>query len=143
MRYMVDTNTFIYLCNHDYDKLDRNVMSVLDNFENNFIISSESIREISLLIRKKIIGVEMWRTYADVKSSLEGFGMEIRYVDETHLKIFYSLEYAPGHNDPFDLMIVAQAIAEKLPLISSDTDFPFYTRQGLDLFQNFNRKKRR
>jgi PIN domain nuclease of toxin-antitoxin system len=30
------------------------------------------------------------------------------------------------HKDPFDRIIIAQAMGRKLPVISSDTKFPFY-----------------
>ena len=41
-----------------------------------------------------------------------------------------------GHNDPFDHIIIAQAIAEQICLISADRRFPFYKLQGLDLMEN-------
>lgn len=45
---------------------------------------------------------------------------------------------AQGHKDPSDHVIIAHAITEHLPLISSDTRFEFYRKQGLDLI--FNQK---
>ena len=42
------------------------------------------------------------------------------------------------HKDPSDHVIIAHAITENLPLISSDTRFDFYRSQGLDLI--FNKK---
>ena len=143
MRYMIDTNTFVYLCKRDFDEIDNDILTEFENYENTFIISSESVREISLLIRGGKIDFRLWRDYADVESSVNEHGFEVRYVDKSHIKTFYGLEFAPGHRDPFDLMIVAQAITEKLTLISSDTDFPFYTKQGLYLKQNFRSRKRR
>ncbi|MBR1546426.1 MAG: hypothetical protein IJ633_06500 [Prevotella sp.] len=43
---------------------------------------------------------------------------------------------AQGHKDPSDHVIISHAITEKLPLVSSDTRFPFYKKQGLDLILN-------
>jgi PIN domain nuclease of toxin-antitoxin system len=40
------------------------------------------------------------------------------------------------HKDPSDHLIIAHSITEKLPLISSDQRFPYYTEQGLDLIFN-------
>ena len=40
------------------------------------------------------------------------------------------------HKDPFDHIIIAQAISHKMTLISSDTKFPFYRKQGLRLIEN-------
>ena len=45
---------------------------------------------------------------------------------------------AQGHKDPSDHIIIAHAIAERMPLISSDSRFEFYRSQGLDLI--FNKK---
>ena len=41
------------------------------------------------------------------------------------------------HNDPFDHIIIAQAISHKMTLVSSDTKVPFYRKQGLRLVENF------
>ncbi len=41
-----------------------------------------------------------------------------------------------SHRDPNDRLIIAQAITEKMPLISNDTKFPKYTRFGLDFIPN-------
>ena len=43
---------------------------------------------------------------------------------------------AQEHKDPFDHIIIAQAISHKMMLVSSDTKFPFYRKQGLRLIEN-------
>ena len=40
------------------------------------------------------------------------------------------------HKDPFDHIIISQAISHKMSLVSSDTKFPFYRKQGLRLIEN-------
>jgi len=40
------------------------------------------------------------------------------------------------HDDPFDRILIAQAIAEKLTIISSDGKFPPYRNYGLKLLVN-------
>ena len=47
------------------------------------------------------------------------------------------MEIVNKHTDPFDRMIIAQAIAEKIPLISSDQKFSKYKKIGLDLIKNY------
>jgi PIN domain nuclease of toxin-antitoxin system len=37
------------------------------------------------------------------------------------------------HNDPFDRMIIAQAIQEKLTCVASDERFPSYKSSGLQV----------
>jgi PIN domain nuclease of toxin-antitoxin system len=40
------------------------------------------------------------------------------------------------HRDPTDRIAIAQAIEEKIPIISSDRQFHDYKRSGLDLVFN-------
>jgi PIN domain nuclease of toxin-antitoxin system len=46
------------------------------------------------------------------------------------------LDLVEGHNDPSDRLIISQALTERMTLISSDTKFPKYRKQGLDLIAN-------
>lgn len=47
-----------------------------------------------------------------------------------------SINSIDDHKDPSDHVIISHAITNKLPLISSDQRFPYYTEQGLDLIFN-------
>jgi PIN domain nuclease of toxin-antitoxin system len=47
-----------------------------------------------------------------------------------------SINRIDDHKDPSDHVIISHAITNKIPLISSDGRFPFYTNQGLDLIYN-------
>jgi PIN domain nuclease of toxin-antitoxin system len=135
MRYFIDTNIFLFYV-AEQDQLDSNVAALFEDWENSFIISSESIREIAMLIKGGRLNDKIWRTYADVKNAIDKHGIEIRYVAESHLKTLFKLRPAPRHSDPADLMIIAQAITEGIPLISSDAKFPLYVRQGLNAILN-------
>ena len=142
MRYFIDTNIFLFLCT-DPDALDADIAALFEDYENSFIISSESIREIILLLKGERFQWKEWKSYADIKASLDKHGIEIRCVAEAHLKTLYRLCPAPRHSDPADLMIIAQAITEGVPLISSDTKFPLYVRQGLNAVLNKRPNARR
>jgi len=63
-------------------------------------------------------------------------GFKVKYVSKEHLRTFTKLDLVEDHNDPSDRLIIAQAITEKIPLISSDKKFPKYRKQGLDLIFN-------
>ncbi|MCQ4915108.1 hypothetical protein NE451_11470 [Bacteroides nordii] len=65
------------------------------------------------------------------------------YIKNTPLKREHTGIYAhmeinesQGHKDPSDHVIIAHALTEHLPLISSDTRFELYRKQGLDLIVN-------
>ena len=46
------------------------------------------------------------------------------------------LNLAEDHRDPSDHVIIAHAINNHMPLISSDRKFKFYEQQGLELIYN-------
>ncbi|HBK30001.1 MAG TPA: hypothetical protein DDZ78_00040 [Porphyromonadaceae bacterium] len=62
--------------------------------------------------------------------------MEIVYFNACHFKAYKSLQIAEDHKDMNDHAIIAQAIADRIPLISSDHEFQNYTEQGLDFILN-------
>ena len=66
--------------------------------------------------------------------------VKILPLKKEHMQTYAHMEIneAQGHKDPSDHVIIAHAITEHLPLISSDTRFGFYRSQGLDLV--FNQK---
>ena len=63
-------------------------------------------------------------------------GFNVKYVSKEHLRTFAKLNLVEGHNDPSDRLIISQSLTEKMLLISSDTKFPKYRKQGLDLIVN-------
>lgn len=65
-------------------------------------------------------------------SMLRSYEIEIVLVDKRHLHTMENLTPIYGHNDPNDHIIIAQAISDKITLISSDTKSS-YTRICLQL----------
>jgi len=61
-------------------------------------------------------------------------------VAEEHLRTLARLPLFPDHRDQTDRIAIAQAITEKIPIISSDRKFQDYRRSGLDLV--FNKRGR-
>ena len=64
-------------------------------------------------------------------------GIQVKYVAKEHLRTMAKLDKVDGHNDPNDRLIIAQAITEKIPLISSDRHFYKYEKMGLDFIPNY------
>ena len=73
-----------------------------------------------------------------IRAIEDEFFIQILPIKKEDLKTYAQLQLneAQGHKDPSDHVIIAQAITEHIPLISSDTRFPFYAKQGLDLIYN-------
>ena len=59
--------------------------------------------------------------------------MELRLLSITLEHISALDDLPPHHNEPFDRIIIAQALVERCLLVSSDTRFPMYESAGLKL----------
>jgi len=134
MRYFIDTNIFIRSLN-DRDLLKKNVLRLFEDYENQIYISSESIKEFIHLFQQNRIKVNI-KNVEDIFEHIDILGYTIKYIRKEHLKTFSNLPIEKTHNDPSDRLIIAQALTEKITLISSDTAFPLHRKHGLDLIEN-------
>jgi len=128
-RYLIDTHTFIWIIS-DPGKLSKNALEVITNKKNEIFVSVISFWEISLKTSIK-------------KFFLEGIivGKLPEYAQKMDLKIlnvqareactFADLPMKENHKDPFDRMIIWQAITENMTLISKDQLFDQYKDNGL------------
>lgn len=140
MRYLIDTNIFVYLAT-DYDLLDKDVVALLDDYDNSFCLSIESVRELIIGFRGRKLYSKYWKTAGQMIAAIENeFHIQILPLKQEHMRTYAKLrvDEAHGHTDPADHIIISHAITERLPLISSDRRFDFYRDQGLDLI--FNKK---
>jgi PIN domain nuclease of toxin-antitoxin system len=54
------------------------------------------------------------------------YGMEILPIRYEHLLALESLPLRADHRDPFDRMLIAQALAESIPILTHDQKFQGY-----------------
>lgn len=138
MRILADTHIFLWYAKERH-KLSHDVLALFDDYENEFCISSETLKELVLLWNKKPHIRKWWRTAKDlVRSVDEYYGFTVLYLHKEHYETYATLQIneAQEHNDPSDHVIIAHAITNRMPLISSDTRFPFYQNQHLELIVN-------
>lgn len=140
MRIYLDTNILIFALLND-DELSADVKSVMDDYSNLMYTSSVCVHEVIHLCqigklednsRKKSKPI----CPEDIMRMLKDFGIEIIPVSERHLGTYSSLPIIGDHRDPNDRLIIAQAIADRIPLVSSDRAFFNYARYGLDFIFN-------
>jgi len=62
---------------------------------------------------------------ANVEAGIEAIGGALLPVKFSHIEALYSIQ-AYDHRDPFDRMLIAQALAEDIAIVSSDQRFPEY-----------------
>ncbi|MEZ4528033.1 MAG: type II toxin-antitoxin system VapC family toxin [Desulfobacterales bacterium] len=122
MRYLLDTHTFIWWAGNP-EKLSSTALNVCENRENVLFLSCVSVWEMQI---KAQIG--KLRLAFSVKELVEQHRIFNRLeILAIHLSHIYRLEKLPmHHNDPFDRMLISQAIEENLILISKDTAFSNY-----------------
>ena len=134
MRYLIDTNIFIHMAT-DEDLLSRDVSKILGDYENLIYISTESLRELVVHYNNKALLRKYWKTkYEMLKSITDEYGLQILPLTPDVMFTYGNMTIY--HNDPSDHVIIAQAMAMKMPLISDDNRFPDYRNEGLELIEN-------
>ena len=138
-RYLLDTNILVYVLLSEFDKLSDETKNILTDYENLLFTSSLSVMEILQLLRIKKIKAKKYQTPTDLFIAIEReFFIKIIPFAKEHLSALSKLQIPTDHNDPFDHAIIAQALSEKMTLVSSDKKFKEYVPQRLRLV--FNRR---
>ena len=132
MNYLLDTHTFLWSA-FSPDKLSAKARNEIRSAENQVYISIFSFWEISL---KCTLGkIELTDcSPSDMPEIASQMGIEIIQLDALETASFYQLPKV-AHKDPFDRMIIWQAIKQELVLISKDADFPDYRQFGLKVLR--------
>jgi PIN domain nuclease of toxin-antitoxin system len=135
-RYYVDSNIVIYRAS-DEDELTAEVSAILENTANYIYVPSKCVEELIYLQQSRRIDVKIWKSAADIVGYInDELSYKIMYVNERHLHRLARLPLFPDHKDPTDRIAIAQAIEEKIPIISSDRQFHDYKRSGLEFIYN-------
>ena len=140
MRYLLDTNIFLLIAN-DPDKINPDIQEIIYNYENELCMSSESLRELIIGYNNRKYETNKWKTCEEVVLSVsKEYGIQVLPLDKKVMQTYSNLKVnvKQDHHDPSDHIIISHALTLKIPLISTDTKFPFYRQQGLELL--FNKK---
>ncbi len=137
MRLMLDSCAIIDLLT-DADSLGKGVTDLLEDPENVLFASAESMRELVVHFNNKKLLNRYFKTSTEVLQAVEN-ELDIEFLPiRRNVGYMYSrlaINEAEDHRDPSDHMIIAHAITERMPLLSSDEKFPFYRNQGLELIE--------
>jgi|SRR5690606_2812866 len=130
MRYLLDTHTFLWAL-LDRKKLSPKVLGLLQDASHDVFVSAVSFWEISLKFRLgklDLAGVSPEQLPALAQES--GFDLLPLVASEA---AGYHLLDADWHRDPFDRMLIGQAIMHDLTLLSKDKTICQYQSIGLKL----------
>lgn len=131
MNYLLDTHTLLWAL-FDPKKLSSSVRDAIISQENYVAVSVVSFWEISL---KFALGkLELYGVMPDELSDyMDQMDIEVIPIHSLEAVSFYRLPRLE-HKDPFDRMIVWQAIQRKLILISKDLNLKKYQQFGLKAY---------
>jgi PIN domain nuclease of toxin-antitoxin system len=131
MNYLIDTHTFIWAISHPH-KLSKPVREIITNGENSIFVSVISFWEVALKVSIKKFSFE-----GVVINKLPEYAQEMGFhVLDLHAQescTFADLPIMDNHKDPFDRMIIWQAITRNMKLISKDGLFEQYKKYDLQL----------
>lgn len=137
MQYLLDTNILVILIEKSLKRLSKAQETILMNPENEFFLSEASLFEISIKIRlgktdfikqsaeeieayRKSLGIKLLKSKVNYYTNIPNIPKVI-------------LSGSKIHSDPFDLLIISQALEEQIPILSTDRYFPLY--EGLKVIQ--------
>ena len=122
MKLLLDTHVFIWWSGEPV-KLSKKALDVCENSSNRLILSIVSIWEMQ--IKMQLGKLKLKHSLKDlVEKQQDVNGLQILSVSPNHIFMLNNLPM--HHNDPFDRLLISQAIEEKLLLVSKDKKFSDY-----------------
>jgi PIN domain nuclease of toxin-antitoxin system len=121
MRLLIDTQSFIWFFEAS-ESLPAHVRAMMEDRENRLVVSMASFWEITIKVSLQKLKLSTSIEILINKALTNGF--ELLPIEPAHLITLSTLYF--HHKDPFDRMIIAQAISENLGVISSDGTFRLY-----------------
>ncbi|MBR5969974.1 MAG: type II toxin-antitoxin system VapC family toxin [Lachnospiraceae bacterium] len=120
MRYLLDTNCLLWSIG-DTSRLSRLAREIIEG-DNDILFSDASLWEIA--IKNSIGKLEINGTILDIEKECLEQDFDKLSIKSRHFEFLRNLPIY--HHDPFDRLIVAQAMSENLCIISSDSEVAKY-----------------
>jgi PIN domain nuclease of toxin-antitoxin system len=127
MRVLLDTQAFLWFILGD-PRLSAPAQALIADPANEIEISPASYWEIAIKI--KLNKYALPQPYqAFMEAQIAANDLRILHIEPKHTALLTTMDL--HHKDPFDRLIIAQAMAEQIPIISSDSQFDAYPVQRL------------
>jgi PIN domain nuclease of toxin-antitoxin system len=122
MRILVDTHVFLWDLLDDR-RSSRKAKEILSSDEHQLYFSLVSLWEIAIKMKTGKLNA-VGSTVSYIRDEMAEYRMELLPLRYEHI---LELERLPlHHSEPFDRLLIAQAIAESLPILTHDAKFPAY-----------------
>jgi PIN domain nuclease of toxin-antitoxin system len=124
---VLDTHALLWFLEGDFDRLSEKARTHTEETSDIKFVSIASLWEIAI---KMNLGKLKLRNDLDgLQGLLHSNGFVPLEIKLAHLKVNLNLEL--HHRDPFDRLIISQAIAENLQVVTKDPNFSLYPIQTI------------
>jgi PIN domain nuclease of toxin-antitoxin system len=120
--YLLDTHTLIWYAGDD-PRLPPSIAALIADPTARIVVSRVSLWEIT--IKESLGKLLLPLPYAQWMRSILDYDFQILGISDEHLQCLHGLPY--HHRDPFDRLLIAQALTESLTLVSRDAKFASYS----------------
>ena len=121
MKYLLDTHAVIWFITDD-KKLPGSIKRLIEDFNNDCIVSSASLWEIA--IKYSLGRLELNSDLEEIFKIILKSPLEVLLISNDHILEVSKLPY--HHRDPFDRLIIAQGRFEQTKIITKDSSFNGY-----------------
>lgn len=125
MQYLIDTHVFLWFVSNAKE-LSQTAKTLLEDENNEIFLSIASLWEISI---KTALGkLSIKGTYESVIDDVTDNSIQILPINFAHTVEQNRLPF--HHHDPFNRIIVSQAIVENMNFITADAVFDYYLKDS-------------
>ena len=122
MKVLLDTHTFLWALLHDH-RLTPRAKQILRSDEHQLVFSLVSLWEIAIKIKTGKLNT-IGSSVAYIRDEMDAYGLQLLPIRYEHILQLESLPH--HHGDPFDRLLIAQALTESLPILTGDRVFANY-----------------
>ncbi len=127
MKILLDTHTFIWW-DSDPAKLSPTALTLISDKSNELLFSVASVWEMQIKLKLGKLNLKL--PLAEIiEGQQRGNKIQLIPIMLEHVLELENLPY--HHKDPFDRLLIAQAIVEGAALVSNDPEFPKYPAKAL------------
>jgi PIN domain nuclease of toxin-antitoxin system len=123
MRLLLDTHGLLWFIAGS-SRLSQHVRDLIEGPENEKLVSIASLRELAIKLSLGKLDLDFPLDEFVSEQVLDG-GFELLDIHVEHVAMVATLPF--HHRDPFDRLLIAQSLADDLPILSADAAFEAYS----------------
>lgn len=125
MKQLLDTHTFIWFVMGN-PRISTEVRTQIENKEN--LLSTASVWEMAIKYSSGKLSFGLpFEVF--IEQQISNNGIDLLEIRTAHINVIATLPL--HHRDPFDRLLIAQAMVEQIPILSADSAFDAYSIQRL------------